>query len=148
MTDITVRRAEPQDREAVRALLVALGYTSLEGDGGFDAVFRAVLGDPSRGVWLAERGGEVLGLVTTMAQAQLRLAGVQLTIEELVVHERARGTGVGRVLVAHVQEQARRVGARRVELTTNRSRPVYLRGFYPSCGFTETSSAMMRWSPK
>jgi GNAT superfamily N-acetyltransferase len=148
MTDITVRRALAEDRETVRALLVALGYAHLADDPGFEAIFAAVLADPSRGVWLAERGGEVLGLVTTMVQPQLRLAGVQLTIEELVVHERARGTGVGRTLVAHVQEEARRVGARRVELTTNRTRPVYLRGFYPSCGFAEASSAVMRWSPK
>jgi GNAT superfamily N-acetyltransferase len=143
MTDIIVRRALVEDRETVRALLVALGYAHLADD----AIFAAVVADPARGVWLAERGGEVLGLVTTMVQPQLRLAGVQLTIEELVVHERARGTGVGRALIAHAQEEARRVGARRVELTTNRTRPVYLRGFYPSCGFTEASSAVMRWTP-
>lgn len=147
MTHIIVRRALAEDRETVRALLVALGYAHLADDAGFEATFAAVLADPARGVWLAERGGEVLGLVTTMVQPQLRLAGVQLTIEELVVHERARGTGVGRALVAHAQEEARRVGARRVELTTNRTRPVYLRGFYPSCGFTEASSAVMRWIP-
>ena len=148
MTDIIVRRALAEDQESVRALLVTLGYAGLADDPAFDAVFSTVLADRSRGLWLAERGGAVLGLVTTTVQPQLRLAGLQLTIEELVVAEAARGAGVGRALVAHAQEEARRLGARRVELTTNRTRPVYLRGFYPSCGFTEASSAVMRWIPR
>ncbi len=142
-----VRRASLGDLPAIRGLLVELGYTRLADEPALAAVLEEILADPSRGVWLAEQAGAAVGLISTTVRPQLRLAGPELTIEELVVRENARGRGVGRALLEHAKAEAARNGALRVQLTTNRAREVYTRGFYPKNGFTEAPSAVMRWTP-
>ncbi|MBX7194091.1 MAG: GNAT family N-acetyltransferase [Sandaracinaceae bacterium] len=144
---LLVRRASAGDLEAIRALLVELGYAALASEPRLGDVLDEVLADPMRAVWLAVDEDDVLGLATTTVCLQLRLAGRELTLEELVVRERARGRGVGRALVAHVKDEATRLGVVRVQLTTNTHRDVYLRRFYPKNGFVEASSAVMRWTP-
>lgn len=141
-----VRRASLADLPAIRALLVELGYGRLADEPSLAPVLSTILEDPSRGVWLAEDAGAVLGLISTTIRPQLRLAGLELTIEELVVREGSRGRGVGHALLEQAKAEATRLGALRVQLTTNRARDVYTRGFYPKNGFTEAPSAVMRWT--
>lgn len=145
-TSISVRRATSSDLPVIHGLLAELGYTRLDTTA-LAHVLEAMLHDPTRGVWLATDGTDVHGLVTTTVRPQLRLAGLEMTIEELVVREHARGRGVGRLLLDHAKREATRLGVLRVQLTTNRTRDVYLRGFYPKNDFVETLSAVMRWSP-
>jgi len=147
MSHPVVRRASLADLPVIRALLVELGYAHLTDEPALAEVLAQVLADPSRGVWLAEDGNVALGMISTTVCPQLRLAGPELTIEELVVREDARGRGVGRALLEHAKAEAQRHGALRVQLTTNRTREVYTRGFYPKNGFTEAPSAVMRWTP-
>jgi N-acetylglutamate synthase-like GNAT family acetyltransferase len=147
MSELVLRAATRGDLEAIRGLLVDLGYTHLEDEPALDEVLEAVLADPGRGVWLAERAGAIVGLCSLSIRAQLRLAGVLVTIEELVVKDDARGAGIGSALLQLARNEAVRVGARRVELLTNRTRDAYLREFYVKRGFTEVASAVMRWSP-
>ena len=142
-----VRRATAADLPSVHDLLIDLGYAHLSRDALAD-VLDALLRDDTRGVWLADVETEVVGLLTTTVRSQLRLAGLEMTIEELVVREHVRGRGVGRALLDHAKAEARRLGVLRVQLTTNRTRDVYLRGFYPKNGFVEAPSAVMRWSPE
>lgn len=146
-SSISVRRAASSDLLAIHGLLIDLGYAHLALDA-LAGVLDGVLRDDTRGVWLAVDGTEALGLLTTTVRPQLRLAGLEMTIEELVVREHVRGRGVGRALLDHAKAEARRLGVLRVQLTTNRTRDVYLRGFYPKNGFVEAPSAVMRWSPE
>jgi len=146
MSHPVVRRASPADLPTIRALLVELGYAGLANEPALAEVLEQMLADPSRGVWLAEDGDAALGMITTTLRPQLRLAGPELTIEELVVRRDAQGRGVGRFLLEHAKAEAARHGALRVQLTTNRTREVYTRGFYPKNGFTEAPSAVMRWT--
>ncbi|PYT05931.1 MAG: hypothetical protein DMF60_10365 [Acidobacteria bacterium] len=68
----------------------------------------------------------------------------KITIDEFVVADNARGRGVGRALLEHIKSMARKAGARRLELNTNRARESYRRAFYIKNGFTEADSAVMR----
>lgn len=146
---VQLRAAEQGDRAQVQRLLVELGYVQLaEDDQNFAEAFNAVLADSQRHTWLAEVDGSVRGLMTLSTRPQLRLAGLQVTIEELVVQDGERGSGIGTALVTRAQEHAREVGAMRLELHTNRTRPVYTRGFYVKRGFVEVNSAVMRFEPK
>ncbi|MBN8613712.1 MAG: GNAT family N-acetyltransferase [Deltaproteobacteria bacterium] len=142
-----VRHAALSDLAAIHGLLVDLGYAHLSRDALAD-VLDALLRDDTRGVWLADVETEVVGLLTTTVRSQLRLAGLEMTVEELVVREHVRGRGVGRALLDRAKAEARRLGVLRVQLTTNRTRDVYVRGFYPKNGFVEAPSAVMRWSPE
>ncbi len=146
-SSITVRRATSADLLSIHGLLVDLGYPQLT-EATLAPTLEAVLADPTRAVWLAMHASQIVGLLTTTTRPQLRLAGLETTIEELVVREDARGRGVGRVLLDHAKREASILGVLRVQLTTNRTRDVYTRGFYPKNDFTEAPSAVMRWSPE
>ena len=93
----------------------------------------------------AELRGAVVGLMSLSMRPQIRLAGLIMTVDELVVAEGARGAGVGAALIELAKSEARRAGARRLELLTARGRPSYSRLFYVKNGFAEVDSAVMRW---
>lgn len=139
-----MRLARAGDLTAVHALIGELGYADLQKDA-FERGYATVLADPAQQVWLAELEGLVVGLISLSARQQIRLTGPILTVDELVVSERARGTGVGKKLIGLAKSEARRLGARRLELLTARGRPSYARQFYPKNGFVEVDSAVMRW---
>jgi N-acetylglutamate synthase-like GNAT family acetyltransferase len=141
---VVIRRGERGDAEAARALVAELGYGGLDADT-FAQGFAAVLAEPTQEVWVAERAGRVVALMTLARRPQVRLAGVVVTIDELVVHEAERGARVGGRLVDVAKDVAVRAGARRLELHTARARTSYERGFYAKNGFVEVDSAVMRW---
>jgi N-acetylglutamate synthase-like GNAT family acetyltransferase len=141
---ITLRTATLTDADTAHALVRELGYEGID-PATFRRGFEAVLADRSQCVWLAEREGLVVGLMSISQRPQVRLAGPIVTIDELVVTEAARGSGIGAKLLELAKAEATRIGARRLELLTARGRPSYRRGFYVKNGFTESDSAVMRW---
>ena len=139
-----LRRAERGDAEAVRALIGELGYGGHDPET-FAGGFARVLEDPASIVWLAEDDGRALGVMALSHRPQIRLCASLMTVDEIVVAEDARGKGVGQVLLERAKEEARKAGATRLELHTQRARPSYARGFYAKAGFVEVDSAVMRW---
>ena len=141
---LTIRRALPSDATALLALLHELGYVELDGDA-HARTFALTLAHPEIRVLVAEdESRRVVGLLALSHRPQLRLAGTLVTVDELVVAQDARGSGVGRALIDHARSVAAELGAKRLELQTNRTRESYARGFYTKSGFTEVNSAVMR----
>ncbi|MCS6898299.1 MAG: GNAT family N-acetyltransferase [Myxococcales bacterium] len=62
-------------------------------------------------IWALEGHGQVLGMVALQPSA----SGV-VELKKLYLLPPARGQGLGRALIEHVEEEARRLGARRVHL--------------------------------
>jgi putative acetyltransferase len=62
-------------------------------------------------IWALERDGEVLGMVALKPSEP----GL-IELKKLYLLPPARGRGLGRALVEHVEQEARRLGARRVHL--------------------------------
>jgi N-acetylglutamate synthase-like GNAT family acetyltransferase len=144
MSTVSLRLATAADAAAAHGLVAELGYAGLDRQT-FASGFAAVLADRSQQVWLADLGGKVVALMTLGARPQVRLGGVVMTIDELVVTEGARGAGVGTTLLERAKAEATKAGARRLELHTARGRQSYERGFYAKAGFVEVDSAVMRW---
>ena len=144
MTAPTLRKTTLADAEAVRALIEELGYGPLD-EHAFSLGLAAVLADPAQQLLVAEVEELVVGFMSLDIKPQVRLVGLVVTIDELVVTERARGRGVGRLLVDFAKAEAIRTRARRLELHTARKRPSYEREFYVKNGFTEVDSAVLRW---
>lgn len=141
---ITIRRAVETDVETAHKMMESLGYANIEIDD-FQKAFAEVLHHPESLVFLAEAAdGHALGLMTISYRPQLRLAGILVSIDELVVMEGARGLGVGRDLLNEAKSLAAKLGARRLELHTYRGRESYRREFYIKNDFTEVNSAVMR----
>jgi len=146
MSDIwpIIRLATETDVQPAFKLMSDLGYPGLS-LARFVKAYHAVLEDPAMLVIVAEdENAEVIGLASIANRPQLRLTARLVTIDELVVADHARGRGVGQKLLNAAEAMARKLGARRLELETNRARESYRLGFYVKNGFTEADSAVMR----
>ncbi|MDZ7761080.1 MAG: GNAT family N-acetyltransferase [Desulfovermiculus sp.] len=89
---------------------------------------------------------QCLGLITLRTQVCLRLAGTLASIEELVVHPRARGLGIGSQMLEWAKNQAEAMRAVRLEVIISTSRQSFERRFYLKNGFTLAHSRLFRWS--
>ena len=126
-----VRRATPADAPDVANLLAQLGYPSsadvipdrlaaIEREGG--AVFVVTNADD-----------RILGLASASRHATLH-AGAQVAyITALVTSDDARGQGVGRAMVAAIEQWAREAGCTRLSVTSAEHR-ADAHEFYPRCG--------------
>ncbi|MEV6489774.1 GNAT family N-acetyltransferase [Actinoplanes sp. NPDC051633] len=156
--EVCVRRYEPRDREAAVLLATRL-ETGVAHWRDADAVRRAVVGwveaslanadAEDQAVFVAEVGGDVVGLVT-VAERMHFTGEIDAYVGELVVkctHERR---GVGRLMMNAAEEWARRRGLRYLTLETGAAnRPA--RAFYDRCGYQEEdvrlTKTLDRFSP-
>ena len=125
------RRATPADAPDVANLLAQLGYPSsadvipdrlaaIEREGG--AVFVVTNADD-----------RILGLASASRHATLH-AGAQVAyITALVTSDDVRGQGVGRAMVAAIEQWAREAGCTRLSVTSAEHR-ADAHKFYPRCG--------------
>jgi ribosomal protein S18 acetylase RimI-like enzyme len=129
-----IRVAGPDDLETVAGLLSAFrdwwGATT-PSDETFRTTATRLLEDPNTEFLLADEVG--------LAQLRYRLSawtGVEdCWLEDLFVHESARGTGLGKALTEACFERARARGCRRIELDVNESNTSAIR-LYTSLGFS------------
>lgn len=84
------------------------------------------------GCFVAERGGEILGYITT----RLDRVNAKGRIPNLAVVEAARGLGLGRRLIVHALDYMREQGMRLAQIETMASNAIG-QHLYPSCGFEE-----------
>ena len=128
MTDI--RRATPADAPTMASLVVQLGYptvaedvpprmAAIEGEGGVTFVAR-------------DESERIVGLASGARVATLHDGHVAY-ITALVTAEEARGQGVGRALVAAVENWAREHGCTRLSVMSAEHR-ADAHAFYPRCG--------------
>jgi ribosomal protein S18 acetylase RimI-like enzyme len=128
-----IRLATPEDLETVTALLAAFRDwwgSSTPTDDVFRATATRLLDDSQTEFLLAGEDG--------LAQLRYRLSAWTGTedcwLEDLYVHDRARGTGLGKALVEACLERARARGCRRIELDVNETNTSAI-GLYTSLGF-------------
>lgn len=129
-----VRDARPADAGAIAALIVALGYDVNETD------VRKRLAALKRGgepvlVAVRERLVGVLSWHVTPVLHRPRPVG---RITMLVVDEKARGGGIGALLVAAAEARLEARGCGLVEVTSNRKRQ-RAHAFYERLGYERTS---------
>lgn len=140
---VAFRPAQIEDVESVAMLLNDLGYPLALA--GLRWTFQRVLREEAIQVVLAvSPAGEVVGLMTLHRFPALRLGGLQVSIEELVVAERHRGCGIGRQFLQHAVEYAHRQGAVRLEVCSSLARESSRRGFYLKNGFKAAESRIYR----
>ena len=132
---MTLRHATPDDADRISELLGQLGYPTRA-----TAVRRRLerlAASKADETWLAERDGEIVGLVGLHVSESLEHDGPVGKISEIVVEERLRGKGVGATLMKAAEREARRRGCVLLFLTTAERREGAHR-FYRRLGFEET----------
>jgi GNAT superfamily N-acetyltransferase len=134
-----IRDAVPDDAVDVADLLCQLGHPADVGQ----AAER--LRHLEERALVVEAGGRLVGLITV---ARLRFLGEELPVARvtaLVVRDSARGTGVGRALMARAAEIAAEWGCGSVELTSGiRAEREAAHRFYESIGYRRTSYRFWR----
>jgi GNAT superfamily N-acetyltransferase len=121
MSELTVRMASPEDWAPVAALLVELGRGVAEGtadDPTHRQAFAGHLRQLGNVTLVAERDGDVVGVVDMEYHQRLGDHRPQARVNDVVVTERARGTGVGTALLRRAEELARKRGCFRLALVT------------------------------
>jgi GNAT superfamily N-acetyltransferase len=132
---IDIRDARAADVPALAALVAELGYPTPEATMAvrLDAMNRA-----GEKVLVAERAGDIVGLLTVHVTPVLHRPTAVGRLTALVVAERARGAGVGRSLVAAAEHLLAARGCALVEVTSNQRR-TDAHAFYQRLGYDATS---------
>ncbi len=137
------RQAREEDFPTVFQLLKALGYNPKPQQ--LREALRTALADEGlRCVFAAVSDDLVVGMITLRSFPVIRLGGIQVSIEELVVLPQWRGRGVGASLVNLALSWARALGAARIEVLSNRQRDSVQRRFYEKMGFLAADSQVYR----
>jgi ribosomal protein S18 acetylase RimI-like enzyme len=107
-----------------------------------DQQLAEIVSGESTVMFVARDGDDIVG---TLTLAIFRIpTGVRAWIEDVVVDEAARGKGVGDALNRAALDEARRRGARTVELTSRASREAANR-LYLRLGFTVRETNVYRY---
>lgn len=135
-TSIRVRPAELGDASDVARLLGELGYPCSRDEAA--ERIAVVRHDPRQHLLLAEIDGDTFGLVSLYTLYSVIHGDELARITGLVVQAGCQGQGIGRRLLREVESISRRIGVRRIEVTSN-ARRAEAHAFYRHCGYADGS---------
>ncbi|MEU1646208.1 N-acetyltransferase family protein [Micromonospora zamorensis] len=131
------RAARPDDLAQIIRLYRQLNPDDPVLDDDFGAaVFRQILGSPGLHLFVLELDGAVVASTYLNVIPNLsRSASPYAVIENVVVEESRRGTGLGRQIMADTLQAAWDAGCYKAMLMTGSRNPA-THGFYRACGFS------------
>lgn len=148
MSPLVIRTAEARDLQQL------LDLTAEDAIRAFDepttptdrqhAALAEIIADPVHDLLVGEVEGRI---VTTAHVSWLRVlmydGGLICQIESVRTATALRGQGIGARLMGHIEDEARRRGAARMQLTTNKQR-LRAHEFYERLGFTPSHTGMKK----
>jgi GNAT superfamily N-acetyltransferase len=140
---VLIRPVRDTDVSAVVDLLGQLGYPQ-DGTAATAQRVRSWTRDPSSAAYVADDGGDVLGVVAVHVCPFFERDGAWARIAALVVADRARGRGVGSRLVAEAESFAADHGCARMEVTSS-DRRGEAHAFYRGRGYVDQAGASSRF---
>jgi N-acetylglutamate synthase-like GNAT family acetyltransferase len=110
-----LRRAEVGDVDAIRDLVTAAyeGYTALIERTPIPMLADYAVAVRAHDVWVLDLDGSIVGVLELVVYAD------HLWIENVAIAPDEQGRGLGRRLLAHVEDEARRLGLPEIGLLTN-----------------------------
>jgi predicted N-acetyltransferase YhbS len=137
----TVRVAVASDASAIAELVTLLGYPTSEPE--MEARLGRLLAMGDADVFVAEAGDGVAGVVALSVFHVLERDRASCRLTALAVRPESRRMGIGRALVAAVEDEARRRGCSRVEVT-HRPERREAHALYAACGFHERPHRLVK----
>jgi GNAT superfamily N-acetyltransferase len=141
MDRILIRPATINDIRALIGLTNELGYPDSEEE--IRNRFEIISRSPEHKVFVAQNNDTVVGLMSFHTLDVLYGAGKIGRITALIVTEKERGKGTGKLLVNKAEELAGESGCKRIELTSNNQR-TEAHKFYESLGFEGSSKRFIK----
>ena len=130
----TIRQAVESDAAAVKGLLEELENRAFD-QAVFDRIYGEYLHTPLTLMLVAVHGeDEIVGFISCKGQSLLHHEGLVFEIQEMIVTAAHQGKGVGRELVAALKPELAILGAKSLEVTSNKRRKE-AHAFYQSVGF-------------
>ena len=131
------REARPSDFLAISRLYRQLHPGDpVVGDESDRTVFDQILATPNLSLFVLEQGGSVIATTyLNVIPNMTRSASSYAVIENVVVDEGLRGTGLGKQIMAATLDAAWDAGCYKVMLQTGSRRPA-THAFYRACGFS------------
>lgn len=139
---VRLRQLRPDDAGSVTQLLVQLGYPAEEAE--VLKRIQAWARDGRGAAFGASVEEHLAGCAAIYVVPFFERPGARGRLVALVVDRGYRQRGVGRALVEHCHDFARRHGATEIEVTSSRTRTDADR-FYTSLGFCEVSGRSRRY---
>ena len=130
----TIRKAVESDAVTVKSLLEELENREFD-QAVFDQIFVEYLTSSRTLVQVAVlQETEIVGFISCKGQSLLHHEGLVFEIQEMIVTAAHQGKGVGRELIASLKPEMARLGAKSLEVTSNKRRKE-AHAFYQSLGF-------------
>jgi len=148
MRTVTIRAAAPDDLEAILALTAEDSMNYFEEPTTVTDNQRAALAeitaDPNQDLLVGTLADQV---VCTAQLTWMRMlssdGGLYCQVEAVRTATAVRGQGIGKQLMEHIEAEARRRGAARLQLTTNKKRR-RAHEFYQRLGLTPSHTGMKK----
>ncbi|MHB1512218.1 MAG: GNAT family N-acetyltransferase [Acidiferrobacter sp.] len=139
---IKIRPLQPNDLPGIMLLHRELGWNpAFKADGStLGQRLAALITEENALLLVAEHDRAVVGYVHGEIVTHLLFAARELYVTELFVIAEARGRGVGKTLMAAIENEAATRKCFRISVLNSRERDSYRRGFYPSLGYEERPS--------
>lgn len=135
MCRCSVREAWLDDAASIASLVTQLGYPSTPKE--MAGRLKILLSLPEYGIFVAEADGEIVGLVGAYMGYSLEFSGTYGRLTSLIVDEKHRGAGIGRQLIAKIEDWIRDQGALLTVVTSSNHRADSHR-FYENNGYLNT----------
>lgn len=137
---VTVRKATEADHDRVLELVSKLGHVFEVDPDRFSQSYHFAIHDSDRTlVHVAEAGGEVVGYCLTTISPLLYSNGPSAQLQEIVVDEAKRISGVGTALVRAVEAECEARSVTQLTVAARRAG-----GFYDRLGYSQQAEYMRR----
>lgn len=137
---VTVRQATPDDHDRLLELVATLDHVFDVVPEKFSDTFHFVLADHDRTlVHVAEGDDRVVGYCLTTISPLLYSNGPSAQLQEIVVDEDSRVSGVGTALVQAVEAECEARGVTQLTVAARRAG-----GFYDRLGYSQQAEYMRR----
>ena len=122
-----IRPARPEDGDRVWPLARDFATSFALERAAFDTAWEQLVQAPDTLLFVAETGDhEVVGYLLANSHVTFLANGPVAWVEEVMVEQGTRRSGVGRRLMEHAEDWARSIGAAYLALASRRSGPFYL----------------------
>ena len=139
---INIRLAIPEDEKQCSELLDVLAKATSDPNNIFDSnIFNEVISNKRGSLIIAEEEGKILGMASVSFNLALRYNGEYCQLEELVVHQEARGKNVGGLLIEETLRLAKTRGCKEFGLYLLESTK-HNQSFYEKYGFVVIGEEM------
>ena len=139
---VNIRLAIPEDEEQCSKLLDVLAKATSDPNNIFDSnTFNDVISNERESLVIAEEEGKILGMASISFNLALRYNGEYCQLEELVVHQEARGKNVGGLLIEETLRLAKNRGCEEFGLYLRESTK-HNQSFYEKYGFIVVGEEM------